>query len=139
MLVFVRKTDDGIVIPYGDDEIVVTVVSIKGDKVRLGIDAPIEVPVHRGEVHELLSQDWQGDRSDIARASCNLRLPKHQLRWLDRIAEQLDLDGRPASRQLLIETILDAMASIDFDWTAPSSIADLKDRLGASLRAANRP
>ena len=48
MLVLSRKKNESIVI---DDTIVVTVVEIRGDKVRLGIQAPKEVPVHRSEVH----------------------------------------------------------------------------------------
>lgn len=48
-----RRPDQRIVI--GDD-IVVTVLEIKGDTVRLGIDAPRSVRVHREEVHLALSQ-----------------------------------------------------------------------------------
>lgn len=48
MLVLSRKKNESIVI---DDSIIVTVVEIRGDKVRLGIQAPKEVPVHRSEVH----------------------------------------------------------------------------------------
>jgi carbon storage regulator len=47
MLVLTRKKDQSIVI--GDD-IKITIVDIRGDKVRLGIDAPRSVPVHRKEV-----------------------------------------------------------------------------------------
>ena len=49
MLVLSRKKNESIVI---DDRIVITVVEIRGDKVRLGIQAPKEVPVHRVEVAE---------------------------------------------------------------------------------------
>jgi carbon storage regulator len=48
MLVLSRKKNESIVI---DDKIVITIVEIRGDKVRLGIEAPKEVPVHRSEVH----------------------------------------------------------------------------------------
>lgn len=47
MLVLSRRIGERICIGEG---IVVTVVRIHGDKVRLGIDAPLEVPVHREEV-----------------------------------------------------------------------------------------
>lgn len=54
MLVLSRKKDEQIII--GKD-IVVTIVDIRGDKVRLGISAPSNVPVHRKEVYEaILSQ-----------------------------------------------------------------------------------
>ncbi len=49
MLVLTRKVGEKIVI--GDD-IVITVVRLNHDKVRLGIDAPAHVPVHRLEVVE---------------------------------------------------------------------------------------
>jgi carbon storage regulator len=51
MLVVSRNVNDSIVI--GDD-IVVTVVEIRGDRVRLGITAPAEAPVHRREVFDAL-------------------------------------------------------------------------------------
>lgn len=51
MLVFSRQVDDSIVI--GND-VVVTVVDIRGDKARLGINAPREVSVHRKEVYDAI-------------------------------------------------------------------------------------
>ncbi|MHC4398158.1 MAG: carbon storage regulator CsrA [Planctomycetota bacterium] len=51
MLVLSRKEKEGIVI---DDNIVITVVDIRGGKVRLSIEAPREVPVHRKEVYEAI-------------------------------------------------------------------------------------
>lgn len=54
MLVLSRHRDESIMI--GDD-IVITIVDIRGDKVRLGIDAPQEVPVHRQEVYEAIQRE----------------------------------------------------------------------------------
>jgi len=54
MLVLSRHRDQSIII--GDD-IVVTIVDIRGDKVRLGIDAPTEIPVHRREVYEAIQRE----------------------------------------------------------------------------------
>ena len=51
MLVLSRKKNESIVV--GDD-ITIVVVEIRGDKVRLGIEAPKEVPVHRSEVYEAI-------------------------------------------------------------------------------------
>ena len=51
MLVLSRKKKESIVI--GND-IVIVVVEIRGDKVRLGIEAPKEVPVHRREVFDAI-------------------------------------------------------------------------------------
>ena len=51
MLVLSRKKNESIVI---DNNVTITVVEIRGDKVRLGIVAPKEVPVHRQEVYDLI-------------------------------------------------------------------------------------
>jgi len=39
------------------DDVVVTIVDIRGDKVRLGIDAPQDIPVHRQEVYEAIQRE----------------------------------------------------------------------------------
>ncbi len=54
MLVLSRQRDETIMI--GDD-IEITVVDIRGDKVRLGITAPSQVPVHRKEVYEAIKRE----------------------------------------------------------------------------------
>lgn len=54
MLVLSRKKDEQIVI--GDD-VVITVVDFRGNKVRLGIDAPREVAVHRREVYDAIRKE----------------------------------------------------------------------------------
>ena len=54
MLVLSRKKNESIVI---NNDITVVVVEIRGDKVRLGIEAPKEVPVHRREVYDAIKQN----------------------------------------------------------------------------------
>lgn len=54
MLVLSRQRDESIII---GDNIVITIVDIRGDKVRLGIDAPTEIPVHRQEVYEAIQRE----------------------------------------------------------------------------------
>jgi carbon storage regulator len=53
MLVLSRKKNESIVI---DDKIRIVVVEIRGDKVRLGVEAPKEVPVHRQEVYDAIKK-----------------------------------------------------------------------------------
>ena len=61
MLVLSRQRDESIVI---NDNVVVTIVDIRGDKVRLGIEAPTDIPVHRREVFEAIQREASG--SDAA-------------------------------------------------------------------------
>ncbi|TWT88216.1 hypothetical protein Mal64_16950 [Pseudobythopirellula maris] len=56
MLVLSRQRDESIII---GDNVVVTIVDVRGDKVRLGIDAPVEIPVHRREVYEAIQRENQ--------------------------------------------------------------------------------
>ncbi len=57
MLVLSRKKDEKIII---GDNITLMVIEIRGDKVRLGIDAPKEVAVHREEVYEAIRKEADG-------------------------------------------------------------------------------
>ncbi len=54
MLVLSRQKDQTIMI---GDNVEITVVDIRGDKVRLGITAPSEIPVHRKEVYDAIKQE----------------------------------------------------------------------------------
>lgn len=56
MLVLSRKKNEKIFIGE-NQEIEITIVEIRGDKVRLGIKAPRETPVHRSEVYERIAQE----------------------------------------------------------------------------------
>lgn len=58
MLVLSRKKDEKIII---GDKITIMVIEIRGDKVRLGIDAPKEVTVHRQEVYEAIKREQDQD------------------------------------------------------------------------------
>jgi len=53
MLVLSRKKNESIVI---NNDITIVVVEIRGDKVRLGIQAPKETPIHRNEVFEAIQR-----------------------------------------------------------------------------------
>ncbi len=54
MLVLSRQKDQIIMI---GDNIQITVVDIRGDKVRLGVQAPSDIPVHRKEVYEAIQKE----------------------------------------------------------------------------------
>jgi carbon storage regulator len=53
MLVVTRKTDE--IIRIGDD-ITIVVVGVRGDKVRIGVEAPQDVIVHRGEIYNIIRE-----------------------------------------------------------------------------------
>ena len=59
MLVLTRKKNESLVI---NQDITVKVVDIRDDKVRLGIEVPRDVSVHRGEVYEAIMRN-QSERS----------------------------------------------------------------------------
>ena len=54
MLVLSRHRDESIMI---GDNIVITIVDIRGDKVRIGIQAPTNVPVHREEIYDAIKRE----------------------------------------------------------------------------------
>lgn len=63
MLVLSRKKNESIVI---NNDITIVVVEIRGDKVRLGVEAPKEVPVHRREVYEAIKRSEMAQQEDDA-------------------------------------------------------------------------
>ncbi len=70
MLIFTRKIGEGIRI---DDQIQVKIIDIKGKQVRIGIEAPLEIAVHREEIYQkILEENLQaagvetGDLNEVA-------------------------------------------------------------------------
>ena len=59
MLVLSRKKNESVVI---NDNITIVVVEIRGDKVRLGIEAPKDVPVHRKEIYDAIQASARNER-----------------------------------------------------------------------------
>ena len=57
MLVLSRQKDESIMV---GDNVEITIVDVRGDKVRLGITAPKEIPVHRREVYEAIKREKNG-------------------------------------------------------------------------------
>ena len=79
MLVLSRQRDQSIII---GDNIVVTVVDVRGDKVHLGIDAPTEIPVHRREVYEAIQRE-------------NLRASRLEAKDVDQLGEDQATESGP--------------------------------------------
>ena len=68
MLVLSRKKNESIII---NDDITIVVVEIRGDKVRLGVEAPKEIPVHRNEVYEAIRRNQKAATEKQATESDN--------------------------------------------------------------------
>lgn len=60
MLVLSRKKSESIIIGEEPNLITVVIVEVRGDKVRLGIEAPMTIPVHRSEVHDAIKRQKEG-------------------------------------------------------------------------------
>ena len=83
MLVLSRQRDETIMI---GDEIEITIVDIRGDKVRLGIQAPRQVQVHRKEVYEAIrNENTIASRVQID----DLNVAKKRLRNVSRLTAQI--------------------------------------------------
>jgi carbon storage regulator len=72
MLVLSRKKNESIVV---NDVIVITVVEIRGDKVRLGIEAPREVPIHRSEVLAAIQAHGQASTVEFVAGQSEAAVP----------------------------------------------------------------
>ena len=59
MLVLTRKINESIVI---NDDVSIMVVEVRGDRVRLGIEAPKDVSVHRKEVYDVIKEDAPSEK-----------------------------------------------------------------------------
>ena len=59
MLVLSRKKNESVVI---NDNITIVIVEIRGDKVRLGIEAPKDVAVHRKEIYDAIQRANRAER-----------------------------------------------------------------------------
>jgi carbon storage regulator len=58
MLILTRRVGESVMI---GDEVVITVLGVKGNQVRVGISAPKTVAVHREEIYERIKREQQGD------------------------------------------------------------------------------
>jgi carbon storage regulator len=96
MLVLSRHRDEAIRI--GDD-ITIIVVEIRGDKVRLGIEAPQHVAVHRGEVYDAIKRHGAKDNHPIGRKHAAASLAQRWACSPKEVFDRADVDP-PAQQEL---------------------------------------
>jgi len=79
MLVLTRKAGEGIII--GDD-VKITIIEVKGGGIRIGIDAPRDMKVHRQEVYDKIKQEnqeaTQWDMADLGALSAMMSSGRKQ-------------------------------------------------------------
>lgn len=67
MLILTRRVGETVMI---GDEVTITVLGVKGNQVRVGINAPKDITVHRKEVYERIKHEQQGCNGDGRCESC---------------------------------------------------------------------
>ncbi len=154
MMVLSRKKNESVVI---NNDITVTVVEIRGDKVRLGIVAPKEVPVHRQEVYDAIHSQsvppvpsiqpiqfpptmpqrhedpWRPhlDKSDPASSESNERREA----FLSRLARHLkEKSGKDVILGNVAQTLIDGVYYSGIDLSQADSLDHLKQLLVQSIQ-----
>ncbi|MBW3543845.1 MAG: carbon storage regulator CsrA [Planctomycetes bacterium] len=120
MLVLSRKKDESVIL---GDNITVTVIEIRGDKVRLGFDHPREMSVHRKEIHDAILAESAADAPPVtplaaasfaqsakrSRAAPSGRNSSRPASLLDRVVAALQARTDTAiSREVLTQAIAEA-------------------------------
>ena len=124
MLVLSRKKNESIVI---NDNITVTVVELRDDKVRLGIVTPKDATVHRQEVYDAIHKGQDLTRLAWQKAS---KRESASLEALDRLANKLAEKSKTyVDRAMVCEVILEAVAALEENLSRATSLEELKEML----------
>ena len=143
MLVMTRRIDESILV---DRHIEITVVEIRGDKVRLGITAPREVPVHRREVFEAIhgvdgSQPGDADHDGTPSKAetpepASVDLLDGQIALLDRLRDSIRTrSGVAPCREETLGAILSAIHEAEETFGEPATLEHLRASLVSAIKA----
>jgi len=144
MLVMTRKRDESILV---DRNIEITVVEIRGDKVRLGVSAPKEVPVHRREVFETIHgigasttnprETAAPFRSSEVEETALVALAASQLALLDRLRDAIYAQsGAAPRREQTLGAILAALDDAREAIGQPRTLEHLQQSIATALKGA---
>ena len=117
MLVLSRYKDQSI---YIGDDIVVTIVDVRGDRIRLGVEAPPNVPVHRQEIYE-----------EIKRKKDPSEIPEVRAKGSGRV--DMDRNGFTEELRAVREHYANATAVVFGGWVSDSSAQRLEKALNFGL------
>lgn len=148
MLILSRRKDETVVI---NNNITVTVVEIRDDKVRLGIVSPKEVPVHRKEVFDVVHGTREGPIHDAGKIPqetpdlgeigdrlgqadpTSVNLTPRQASFVKRIASDLTnkmILGHgawaPVGRDAVVQAVIDAVEEMKIDLSRIKSLEEMK-------------
>jgi carbon storage regulator len=136
VIVISRKVNERIQI---NNDISIMVVEIRGDMVRLGVEAPREVPVHRGEIYDAIRQSdprpiaHEAPDDNRSRLSSHVELSHEHAALLDRLAaDAAGRLGRPVTRQQMLAAILNAVGELNVDWASLEKLEKLPPLLLAA-------
>ena len=123
MLVLSRYKDQSI---YIGDDIVVTIVDVRGDRIRLGVEAPANVPVHRQEIYEQIQRE-----KDFVRSPDSHVAPSRSER------DDLDKEGFSEELRAVRSYYAGATAVVMGGWISEAAIRRLEKTLNFRLEWCN--
>jgi carbon storage regulator len=140
MLILTRRKDQAVAI---GDQITVTVVEIRDDKVRLGFVVPKEMPLYRQEVHEAIHPEpnfsnlaLMGDSGEQGHPPkkngepTSVTLSHRQFKFLNSLAQVLKKKtGTDFDASAVAQGLIDAVEELDVDLTKAACLQDFKKLL----------
>lgn len=126
MLVLSRHKNESIIIKKDSLEVEVMVVDIRGDKVRIGVEAPRDVTVHREEVQRAIDRERGIKRTPSQMKSITVSLPNDRYDELAAVAKFMGCDVEHVASIVMVSGLV-AMAKTQNDETAMVSMDVVND------------